>query len=134
MTLRSKREYLGVGWKFPLQVTPGGKIAQAREEQRVEESIYLILSTSKGERPMLPEFGCGIHDLVFAPNNVGTQTLVAFHVEESLYKWEPRIRNVQVEVAGDEHQQERILVDIRYEIRSTNAVANLVFPFYLTGS
>ena len=65
----NQRDFLGVGWKFPLQVTPGGQIAQARYEQRIEESIYLILSTAKGERVMLPDFGCGIHDLVFAPNN-----------------------------------------------------------------
>ena len=29
---------------------------------------------------------------------------------------------------------ERILVDVRYEIRATNSIHNLVFPFYLTGS
>ena len=61
------REFLGAGWKFPLQVNPTGGIARARYEQRVEESIYLILSTAKGERVMLRDFGCGIHDLVFAP-------------------------------------------------------------------
>jgi len=65
----NQRDFLGVGWKFPLQVAPGGQIAQARYEQRIEESIYLILSTAKGERVMLPEFGCGIHDLVFAPSS-----------------------------------------------------------------
>lgn len=126
--------FLGTGFRFPFTVDPSGGIALSKYEDNVEECVRIILGTALGERVMRAEFGCGIHDLVFAPNNVGTQTLVAFHVEESLYKWEPRIRNVQVEVAGDEHQQERILVDIRYEIRSTNAVANLVFPFYLTGS
>ena len=44
------REMLGSGWRFPLQVTPGGQIARARYEERIEESIYLILSTAKGER------------------------------------------------------------------------------------
>ena len=44
----NQRDFLGVGWKFPLQVTPGGQIAQARYEQRIEESIYLILSTVQG--------------------------------------------------------------------------------------
>ena len=126
--------FLGVGFRFPFTVDPTGGIAMSRYEDNVEECVRIVLGTALGERVMRSEFGCGIHDLVFAPNNVGTQTLVAFHVEESLYKWEPRIRNVQVEVRADPDQQERILVDIRYEIRSTNAVANLVFPFYLTGS
>ena len=50
MATTQQRAFLGVGWKFPLQVTPDGKIAQARYETRVEESIYLILSTAAGER------------------------------------------------------------------------------------
>ena len=90
-TRGNQRDFLGVGWKFPLQVTPGGQIAQARYEQRIEESIYLILSTAKGERVMLPEFGCGIHDLVFAPNNSTTIAVVVQTVREALVAFEPRI-------------------------------------------
>src|SRR5688500_7631968 len=87
----SQREFLGVGWKFPLQVTPGGQIARAGYEQRIEESVFLILSTSKGERLMMPEFGCGIHDLVFAPNNAMTLTLVVQMARQALVAYEPRI-------------------------------------------
>src|SRR5687768_8455820 len=85
------REFLGVGWKFPLQVTPDGKIARSRYEQKIEESVYLILSTARGERLMLPEFGCGIHDLVFAPNNPLTLAGVAQAVRRTLVANEPRI-------------------------------------------
>lgn len=126
--------FLGVGLKFPPSVDGSGNLSLSRYEDNIEECVRLVLGTAKGERAMRPEFGCGIHDLVFAPNNVGTHTLVAHHVEEALAKWEPRIRNVQVEVRADPHQAERILVDLRYEIRATNSVHNLVFPFYLTGS
>src|SRR5438270_3462248 len=86
-----KRDFLGVGWKFPVQVTAGGKIAQARYEQRIEEAIYLILSTAKGERVMLPNFGCGIHELVFAPNNAQTRGLVVQQVRGALVNSERRI-------------------------------------------
>src|SRR5688572_8828898 len=87
----SQREFLGVGWKFPLQVTPVGTIAQAKYEQRIEESIYLILSTAKGERLMLPEFGAGIHELIFAANSTTTIALVVNKVREALVAYEPRI-------------------------------------------
>src|ERR1044071_4494267 len=90
------RDFLGIGWKFPLQVTPAGRMAQARYEQRIEESIFLILSTSRGERPMLPDFGCGIHDLVFERNNPGTVAMVAHSVRTALTTYEPRI-DVHVE-------------------------------------
>src|SRR4051794_21738874 len=126
--------FLGVGFRFPFGVNTSGGIAFSRYEDNVEECVRLVLGTARGERLMRPDFGCGIHDLVFSPNNVGTHTLVAHHVEEALAKWEPRIRNVQVEVRADPDQEERILVDLRYEIRATNSVHNLVFPFYLTGS
>jgi len=58
----------------------------------------------------------------------------ASHGEEGLAKYEVRIRNIEVEAMPDPDSQERILVDVRYEIRATNSIHNLVFPFYLTGS
>jgi phage baseplate assembly protein W len=125
------REFLGVGWKFPLQVTPGGTIAQARYEQRIEESIYLILSTAKGERVMLPEFGCGIHDLVFAPNNAATLTLVVQTVREALVAYEPRIDVLDVNAETAPEELNLLLIRINYRIRANNALGNLVYPFYI---
>jgi len=125
------REFLGVGWKFPLQVTPGGKLAQARYEQRIEESIYLILSTSKGERVMLPDFGCGIHDLVFAPNNAGTIAMVTQTVRKALVAYESRIDVLDIAVETAPEQPNLLLIRINYRIRANNAMGNLVYPFYI---
>ena len=125
------REFLGVGWKFPLQVTPGGKLAQSKYEQRIEESIYLILSTAKGERVMLPEFGCGIHDLVFAPNNAGTVAMVAQTVRTALVAYEPRIDLLDIAVETPAEQPNLLLIRIGYQIRANNALGNLVYPFYI---
>jgi phage baseplate assembly protein W len=126
-----QREFLGVGWKFPLQVTPGGRIAQARQEQRVEESIYLILSTARGERVMLPGFGCGLHDLVFAPDSSVTIAMVVQTVREALVAHEPRIDvlDISAETAPDEPRL--LLIRINYRIRANNARGNLVYPFYI---
>ena len=126
------REYLGIGWKFPLQVTPGGKMAQAKYEQRIEESIYLILSSAKGERLMLPDFGCGIHDLVFAPNNAMTLTVVVQTVRQALVAYEPRIDVLDVVAETAPEQQNLLLIRINYRIRANNALGNLVYPFYIT--
>jgi len=131
---QSKREFLGVGWKFPLQVTAGGKIAQSRYEQRVEESIYLILSTSRGERLMLPDFGCGIHDLVFAPNNAMTRTIVVQHVREALVRYEARIDVLDITVETSDAEPNLLLIRVNYQIRANNALGNLVYPFYITES
>jgi uncharacterized protein len=125
------RDYLGIGWKFPLQVTPAGKIAQARYEQRVEESIYLILGTARGERPMLPDFGCGIHDLVFAPNNAGTISQVTQAVRRALTMYERRIDVLGIDVDAPPGQPNLLLIRVSYRIRANNAMGNLVYPFYI---
>ena len=127
----TERDYLGIDWKFPLQVTPDGKIAQAKYEQRIEESIYLILSTSRGERVMLPDFGCGIHDLVFAPNNPGTLAQVVQNVRKALVAGEPRIDVLDVTAESAPESQNLLLIRISYRIRANNAIGNLVYPFYI---
>lgn len=125
------REFLGVGWKFPIQVSPAGGIATARFEQRIEESIYLILSTARGERLMMGDFGCGIHDLVFKPNNTGTRTAVVQQVREALVKYEPRIDVLDVAADWTPEQPNLLLIRVDYRIRANNAVGNLVYPFYI---
>ena len=125
------REFLGVGWKFPLQVTPAGKIARARYEQRIEESIYLILSTSRGERVMMPDFGCSIHELVFAPNNSATLTAVVQHTREALVKYEPRIDALDITAESSAEEPNLVLIRIGYRIRSNNTLGNMVYPFFI---
>lgn len=132
MANEATREFLGAGWKFPLQVTPNGKIARARFEQRIEEAIYLILSTARGERVMLPEFGCGIHDLVFAPNNTVTRSTVVQQVREALVRFEPRIDVLAVETESAPEQPNLLLIRVNYRIRANNALGNLVYPFFIT--
>src|SRR4029450_7194167 len=120
--------FLGVGWKFPLQVTAAGRIAQARYEQRIEESIYLILSTSKGERIMLPDFGCGIHELVFAPTTAGPPAMVTHTVRQALTTYETRIDVLDINAETAPEQPNLLLIRINYRIRATNALGTLVYP------
>ncbi len=123
------RDFLGIGWKFPLQVTPGGRIAQARYEQRIEESVFLILSTAKRERVMLPEFGCGIHDLTFSPNTPGALSAITAAVRAALVKFEPRID--VLDVSTEAQGESLLLIRVSYRIRANNAIGNLVYPFYI---
>jgi len=131
-TTAGQRKFLGVGWKFPLQVTPGGKIAQARFEQRIEESIYLILTTAKRERVMLPDFGCGIHDLIFAPNNTLTRSAVVQNVRQALVTFERRIDVLDVTAEAADGEPNLLLIRINYRIRANNALGNLVYPFFIS--
>jgi phage baseplate assembly protein W len=123
--------FLGVGTGFPLALDPKtGGLARAEYEESVRQSILVILGTAKGERAMRPDFGCGIHDLVFANVNTATIGRIIREVHESLLRLEPRIDVVQVDASpGDTNNV--LLIDIDYEVRATNTSFNLVYPFYL---
>ena len=123
---------LGRGWKFPFTLDERGEVALSDGEVDIQEAIWMILSTAFGERLMHPDFGCGIHDLVFAPNNTGTAGLARFYVEEALIRWEPRIDVEEVEVQADPAQPELLLISVSYRVRMTDCRYNLVYPFYLT--
>lgn len=123
-------DFLGVGWAFPVGLDARRRFALARHERDIEEAIIMILLTPKGQRVMRPEFGCQVHDLVFAPNDATTAGLAAYYVREALAFWEPRIEVRDVVVGPDPDNMERMQIHIEYEIRSTHDKRSLVFPFY----
>ena len=125
------RNFSGTGWSAPFGVDGRGGINMVSGDAAVERSILTILSTAKGERRMRPHFGCGIHDLVFAPNDPTTAGLIHSQVLEALGWWEPRIIVRAVDVEPDEDDDGMLLINIRYTIKTTNADRNLVYPFYL---
>ncbi len=100
-------------------------------EREVEESIQIILRTAPGERPMRPEFGCAIHELVFAPADATTAGQLAYRVRAALQRWEPRIDFLDVQVLFDAAEHGTLLIDITYALRTDNDPRNLVFPFYV---
>ena len=123
-------DVLGSGWAFPPTVDARGRIALARQERDVEEAIYMILLTPVGQRVMRPEFGCRIHDLIFAPNDATTIGLATYYVEDALGMWEPRIIVRDVRVRPDPENNARLLIHISYEVKATHDERSLVFPFY----
>jgi uncharacterized protein len=123
-------DFLGTGWAFPVRIDARGRVALARQERDIEEAIIMILLTPKGQRVMRPEFGCQIHELIFAPNDLTTAGLAAYYVQEALAMWEPRIEVENVDVNPDEQNTDRLLIMIDYSIKATHDRRSLVFPFY----
>lgn len=84
---------------------------------------------------MRPDFGCGIYDLVFELKTAGTAGRISQEVQEALLRFEPRIDvlNVQVTPQSDGNG-ETLLIQVDYQVRATNNVFNLVYPFYLERS
>ena len=79
---------------------------------------------------MRPTFGCNLKTLVFAPNNLATANLAKHYVTEGMQNGEPRILLDDV-VAENDNVHARLVLNIRYRLRSTYEPDNLVYPFYL---
>lgn len=125
-------EFLGIGWRFPIEREAETQhFAMARYEESIKQAIHIILSTAKGERVMRPDFGCGIHELVFAPNNAATRGMAEHEVREALRLWEPRIEVIDTKATVAGEHGEVLLINIAYHVRQTDNRFNLVYPFYL---
>src|SRR5262245_34798679 len=129
--MSNDRDFLGKGLRFPVSVNLNGGVSSSAYEENVRQSIFIILGTAPGERLHRPDFGCRIHDLMFAPNNDITAARAEVYCEEAIYKYEPRIEHVACRASANTDQPNRLDVRIEYVIAGKNDKRNLVFPFYL---
>ena len=129
--MSNERDFLGKGLRFPVSVNLNGGVSSSALEENVRQSLFIILGTAPGERIMRPDFGCRIHDLMFAPNNPITASLAEVYCEEAIYKYEPRIEKLVCRAMPHADQPNRLDVRIEYVIAGKNDKRNLVYPFYL---
>lgn len=124
-------EFLGTGWRFPIRVNARGGLDWSSGDAAITEAIWIILATPKRSRIMQPDFGCGMHDYVFAPNNAGTRAIIEAQVRESLITWESRIDVLRVTATSHVDTPNTLMIAVDYRTRSNNAARNIVYPFYI---
>ncbi|MGO9973791.1 MAG: GPW/gp25 family protein [Solirubrobacteraceae bacterium] len=124
-------DLIGSGISFPLQTDERGVLALARGVDDIEQAIRLILGTAPGERPMRPEFGCAVHDLVFDTIDAEMVGRVETAVHRALARWEPRIEVIGLEFDLANVEQGKLEITITYRVRTTSGLYNLVYPFYV---
>lgn len=124
-------DFIGRGWAFPIRTDTNGGIALVGREREIAEAIRLIVSTTPGERPMRPQFGCRIHDFVFAPADAMTASAISDEVTRAVTMWEHRVDVEAVDVLQAPEDQTVFYIDIHYRLKATNSRYNLVFPFYV---
>ncbi len=126
------KEFLGRGWKFPIEVDEvTGRIQSASFEDDIAEAIRIIIGTSKGERVMRPEYGCKIDRYLFEGNDDTTLRLIEAETEEAIRLWEPRVHEVEVQAERDFAVGHRLMIHVKYTVRTTNNLFNQVYPYYL---
>ena len=124
-------EIIGTGVAFPLRVDRRGGVALSRDNDDVQEAIAVILGTAPGERPMRPEFGCGVHDYIFESVDAYALGRIEHEIRRALDRWEPRIDVISIEFDLGSSDKGELLIDITYQLRATNDIRNLVYPFYI---
>ncbi|MBV9759636.1 MAG: GPW/gp25 family protein [Acidobacteriaceae bacterium] len=125
-------DFIGQGWSFPIKVNTKGGLDWSNGPDRIQAAIWTILSTSPGERLMLPGFGAGISDYVFESNSQILCARLQTVVQNALTQWEPRIQVVSVQANPSTVQTGLVEVSISYQIRDTNELFNMVYPYFLT--
>lgn len=130
--MRQARDFLGCGWSFPPRINPTtGRFVLSSEEENIRQSIRIILGTRRGERAMLPDFGCDLHNYVFDLPDPASLTLACTEITGALIRWEPRIVDVMVQPDLDDLSKGVVRFDIEYTVRATNHPENMVYPYYL---
>lgn len=129
--MSNDRDFLGRGLRFPVSVNLNGGVSSSQLEENVRQSIFIILGTAPGERLHRPDFGCRVHDLMFAPNNPMTSARAEIYCEEAIYKHEPRVTSVTCVAMPNPNQPNVLDLKVEYVIAEQQTKRNLVFPFYL---
>jgi len=108
----------------PCRLEPGlGRFRPLTELEEIQQSVRLILTTRKGERPFRPKFGTDLDRFAFETMDTTTCSLIRQEVIAALQTWEPRIRSIRVEF---DHRPEagQLIVNVSYEVRRSGAAAS----------
>jgi uncharacterized protein len=100
------------GFAFPFHIDAIGQVGVQTGDANIRAKIYQVLLTAPGERVMVPEFGCGLRDLVFDPNNEILAAATEFTVRRALLRWLGD--DILVEDVSAEHVDERLEVAVTY--------------------
>lgn len=125
------QSFLGRGWRFPPEFDKESKDTHmVQAEDDIAQSLWIILSTRKGERIINPDFGCGIHDLVFEEIDTGIIFRIKELVRLAILYYEPRINVIDIKIKLDDQTDGRININLEYTIKTVNKRSNMVYPFY----
>jgi phage baseplate assembly protein W len=114
-----------IDYAFPFRFDGGSnQCAQAPYAAHVEQMVRQVLLTAPGERADLPDFGCGLRNLLFAPNSDALQATTQLLVQRSLKRWlgdqiDLKSCSVTPGAGGDDAQ---LIVQISYLLLETQSL------------
>jgi phage baseplate assembly protein W len=103
---------------YPFRYDGSGRTADTSDSDHIRDMVEQVLFTAPGERVNRPDFGSGVHQLVFAPAGDEMAAATQFLVHSSLQQWLGDL--IQVDEVAVELQDSALRVSIRYTVRRTN--------------
>ncbi len=130
--MEKENSFLGRGWSFPPTFSNTGIVGveMVEKELDIEQSLEVLLNTGKGERIMLPDYGCDLHLFLFNSINDSEMNLLQEMIRSSIINYEPRIELNDVIIDRSDFQDGIIRVKLDYTVATTNTRFNLVLPYY----
>lgn len=126
-----ERSFLGRGWSFPPTFDRNlAGVVMLEAEADIASSLEILLTTIRGERVMLPQYGCNLDELVFESFDTRMKTLMADKVESAILYHEPRIALESVRLDDSRELEGVVLIAVTYRVKATNSRFNFVFPYY----
>ena len=100
---------------YPFHFDSRGHTAAATDADYLRDLIELVLFTSPGERVNNPTFGCGLMQLVFAPNSEAVAAATQLAVQGALQQWLGDL--IQAESVVVNRDDATLNVEVRYTVR-----------------
>jgi phage baseplate assembly protein W len=131
--MSTNKSFLGRGWGFPPAFNKElGTVSMLENEDDIQSSLEILLTTRQGERVMRPDYGCNLDEMVYEPLTTTFKTYIKDLVSTAILYYEPRIEVNKIELDDTGELDGKILVSLDYTVRATNSRFNFVFPFYKT--
>ena len=123
-------DFKSLGWKFPPTFNKYSKTVETvSDKDSIRESLYVLLTTTRGERLMVLDYGCDINTLAFKRLDLNLTTFIQNNIKTAIIKWEPRIEISNVIVTQLKDGEGIINIKIEYKIKRTNEKDSLVFTY-----
>lgn len=123
--------FLGTGWSFPPTFdASSNNVIMTSDEADIQLSLQILLATRKGERVMLPDYGCNLDEMLFEPITTTFKTYIREMIRTAILFYESRIDLNSVTIDDSRESEGVIAIVLDYTVRTTNSRFNFVYPFY----
>jgi len=110
---------------YPFDLDGSGRVAGTDSDDHVRDMIYQLLFTSPGERVELPDFGCGLLQMVFRPNSQALAAATQLLIQGALQQWLGDV--IAIQQLDVTNTDERLEINLVYVRRDTGQQVQAIF-------